>query len=208
VSPTDRANVGGVTRLPHSIWALCPERRPTSGRAEMNWWRRSGDPRPPYAPPPGRRRVRASERCADGRCRWSALSVGSRSIACTSETARPRHRGRRRPVLSLTDLGQPLRHDAPGTLAPFAVLAGELLEPSAESALDALRTGRSAVALHRRVRPRRAPAGRVCPMRRRCSPRPCRPARPISTPPSSPPSTGTACVPPSKDTALHPPLVP
>jgi hypothetical protein len=45
---------------------------------------------------------------------------------------------------SLTDLGQLLRRDVPGTLAPFAVLAGELLEPTAESALYALRTGRSA----------------------------------------------------------------
>jgi hypothetical protein len=47
---------------------------------------------------------------------------------------------------ALTDLGRRLRRDAPGTMAPLAVLMAELLEAAPDGALYAVRTGRSAFA--------------------------------------------------------------
>ena len=47
---------------------------------------------------------------------------------------------------SLTELGQLLRRYVPGTMVPFAMVVAELLEPTPDSALYALRTGRSAFA--------------------------------------------------------------
>ena len=47
-------------------------------------------------------------------------------------------------LYSLTEIGQLLRSDVPGTAAPFAILLPELIEPTADAALYALRTGRSA----------------------------------------------------------------
>ena len=45
---------------------------------------------------------------------------------------------------SLTEIGELLRRDVRGTLAPMAVLLPELIEPTPDAALYALRTGRSA----------------------------------------------------------------
>jgi hypothetical protein len=47
-------------------------------------------------------------------------------------------------VFGLTELGELLRRDVPGSMWPFAILTDEMIEPSSAAALLAARTGRSA----------------------------------------------------------------